>query len=632
MAKKAARKTSSRVRAAGKSGAWRRINRVQLAALLGVHADTITDFARDGMPVLVAGGRGKESAYDAVDCLEWWRARQGRDALTAAKTKSTENDAVLKALKIAREEGSLLPREDVVRQGQAVQKGLATQVRALPRRARHAGIVRVGRCQTAAAGDERRAAPSGAPMRRRICAASWTRSTSPASEKIACDEGAQVGGSEALHNILGYFIEHDPCPMLFVHPTAHVAEEWSKERLADMIRSTPAARAVVARSGGRGSNEAESTLSLKMFPGGFLALGGANTPNTFARRSVRVAIGDDVDRFPAVVGEEGDPADLLVNRTTTFYDALDDLRLDADAEGRPHRHAVRAQRPAPVLRACPECGHEDWITWNDPRTSASRSTIATRDGAARVPSKGHGGCGARSPMADADMVAAASGGRRRPRRSPGSSASICRRCSRRSATSRCRVLVEKWLSAREGKGEPARVHQHVARRGWEDRGARMEPHALISGARTTATASRCRAGAVAHRRRRRPGRPVRAAGDGLGPGANAGSSTGARSPGPEESRGDARALLEALRRYAHASGHQLPIHATCIDTGFATDEMYDFVLAHQVRAGSSRRRASAGRSGEPIVGKPSEKRTAIGAAGPSVPDQRRRREGRRHAA
>ena len=91
----------------------------------------------------------------------------------------------------------------------------------------------------------------------------------PRVRKIALMKAVQCGGSENLHNIIGYFIEHDACPILFVHPTALVAEEWSKERLGDMIRTTPALRAVVRdRRQPRGSHEAESTLSLKIFPGG----------------------------------------------------------------------------------------------------------------------------------------------------------------------------------------------------------------------------------------------------------------------------------------------------------------------------------------------------------------------------
>ena len=79
-------------------------------------------------------------------------------------------------------------------------------------------------------------------------------------------------------------------------------------------------------------------------------------------------------------------------------------------------------------------------------------------------------------------------------------------------------------------------------------------------------------------------------------------------PGDPKAPETRAALLEALaRRYHHASGHQLPIAATCLDTGYAAEEMYDFVLAYQARRIYATK-GFAGKSGEPIVGKPSEKR------------------------
>ncbi len=229
-------------------------------------------------------------------------------------------------------------------------------------------------------------------------------------KKIALMKAAQCGGSESLQNIIGYFIEYDACPILFVHPTAMVAEEWSKERLGDMIRTTPALRKVVRdRRQPRGSHEAESTLSLKIFPGGYLALGGANTPNTFARRAVRIAIGDDVDRFPPVVGEEGDPADLLVNRTTTFHDALVlFVSTPTLKNGRIDTLYSRSDQRR-FFVACPNCGREDWITWSD--AAHFRVTYENRDpGTARIecPSHEHGGCGARMAEPERrEMIAAA---------------------------------------------------------------------------------------------------------------------------------------------------------------------------------------------------------------------------------
>lgn len=132
---------TAQAQAAGTTGAWRTTNRIQLAELLGVHQDTVTEYAREGMPVLRRGGAGKEGAYDAVDCLSWWRERQGKNAKEAAQTRLYENNADLAEIKIAKEEGALLSREDVVSEGQSVIKGWTAMVRALPRQARHNGFV-----------------------------------------------------------------------------------------------------------------------------------------------------------------------------------------------------------------------------------------------------------------------------------------------------------------------------------------------------------------------------------------------------------------------------------------------------------------------------------------------------------
>ncbi len=78
--------------------------------------------------------------------------------------------------------------------------------------------------------------------------------------------------------------------------------------------------------------------------------------------------------------------------------------------------------------------------------------------------------------------------------------------------------------------------------------------------------------------------------------------TGHRKTPPTDGRSNVSAT-----NLAHASGHQLPIHATCIDSGYASDDIYDFVLRHQHRRLYATK-GYAGRSGNPIVGKPSEKR------------------------
>jgi phage terminase large subunit GpA-like protein len=440
----------------------------------------------------------------------------------------------------------------------------------------------------------------------------------PGVKKIALMKAAQCGGSESLHNIIGYFIEYDACPILFVHPTALVAEEWSKERLGDMIRTTPALRNVVRdRRQPRHSHTAESTLSLKIFPGGYLALGGANTPNTFARRAVRIAIGDDVDRFPPVVGEEGDPADLLVNRTTTFHDALTIfVSTPTLKNGRIDTLYSRSDRRRFFL-TCPNCRREDWITWSD--ASHFRVTYDHQDpetACIECPSNDYGGCGARMAEPERrEMIAAAAGGRDggwRATAEPQEPGLVGFHLPGMIATLGISLpaIVEKWLSARARGKESLRVFVNtVLAEGWEDRGTRMDAHVLINRRESYGESVEVPMQA-----------PALTAGVDVqidrfeleviawGPGAERWLVDWRSIPGNPKHPETHTALLEALgRRYTHASGHLLPIHATCIDSGYATEEIYDFVLAHQARRIFATK-GIAGRSGEPVVGKPSEKR------------------------
>ncbi|MEJ7606399.1 MAG: phage terminase large subunit family protein [Bryobacteraceae bacterium] len=51
---------------------------------------------------------------------------------------------------------------------------------------------------------------------------------------------AQVGKSTVIENVIAYHAHHDPSPIMVVEPTLEIAEAFSKDRLAPMIRDTPA--------------------------------------------------------------------------------------------------------------------------------------------------------------------------------------------------------------------------------------------------------------------------------------------------------------------------------------------------------------------------------------------------------
>ncbi|WP_282012845.1 phage terminase large subunit family protein [Pyramidobacter piscolens] len=140
--------------------------------------------------------------------------------------------------------------------------------------------------------------------------------TDPAIRKLTFMFASQTGKTEIEMNMMGHIISQDPGPMLWVWPTDELAENFSRERLAPTIAETPQLKKLVQDAKSRDS---KNTITNKSFPGGYLALVGANAPRKLASRPIRYLIMDEIDGFPASAGTEGDPIKLALNRTTTFW-------------------------------------------------------------------------------------------------------------------------------------------------------------------------------------------------------------------------------------------------------------------------------------------------------------------------
>lgn len=139
--------------------------------------------------------------------------------------------------------------------------------------------------------------------------------TQPGVWQIVIMASAQVGKSEIELNMMGCAIDNDPGPMLYIQPTDKVAEDYSKRRIAPMIQACPSLREKVFKARSR---DAANTITMKTFPGGSLAIIGANSPADLSSKPVRYIFMDETDRFPASAGTEGDPQELAERRTETF--------------------------------------------------------------------------------------------------------------------------------------------------------------------------------------------------------------------------------------------------------------------------------------------------------------------------
>jgi phage terminase large subunit GpA-like protein len=184
---------------------------------------------------------------------------------------------------------------------------------------------------------------------------------SPA-DRIVVMKGSQVGCTEAGNNWLGYVIHHAPGPMLYVEPRIEDARKESKQRIAPMLAESEVLSRLVA---GPRTRYGDNTLLLKEFPGGFLAMTGANSAAGFRRIPIRYLFCDEIDGYPPDVGGEGDPLELAIRRTATF-EGIRKLFLVStptikDLSRIEKEFLASDQRRYYV--PCPHCGAYQTISW-----------------------------------------------------------------------------------------------------------------------------------------------------------------------------------------------------------------------------------------------------------------------------
>jgi phage terminase large subunit GpA-like protein len=186
----------------------------------------------------------------------------------------------------------------------------------------------------------------------------------PKIENIVFMTGAQIGKTEIINNSVGYYVSQDPSPMLVVQPTLELAKMWSSDRLSPMLRDTPILKNLVKDPRSRDSG---NTIYQKQFPGGYIAIVGANSPSGLAARPIRCVFLDEVDRYPASAGSEGDPIELSKARTKTFTYNRKIVMVSTPTNKGASRieNAFEESDKRYYYVPCPDCKHEQRLIWSN---------------------------------------------------------------------------------------------------------------------------------------------------------------------------------------------------------------------------------------------------------------------------
>lgn len=187
--------------------------------------------------------------------------------------------------------------------------------------------------------------------------------TDPKVSDIAVVAMSQVGKSEFLLNAIGYIIDQDPASTIFVQPNLEDARKFSKLRIAPMVRDSTRLREKVADVKSRDSS---NTTLQKSFPGGMLTIVGSQSPSALASTPARNVLGDEVDRWALSAGSEGDPWELAVARTTTFYNAKRAAVSTPTTKGRSRIEKLYNDGTQERwCSKCPDCGEWHDIVFGD---------------------------------------------------------------------------------------------------------------------------------------------------------------------------------------------------------------------------------------------------------------------------
>jgi len=187
--------------------------------------------------------------------------------------------------------------------------------------------------------------------------------TDPEIHTISIMACTQFLKTELILNTIGFHVDQDPAPMIVVQPTVHMAEAFSKDRIAPMFEESPALKSKLKDKRSRDSG---NTILHKQFPGGALTMVGANAPGDLAMRPVRIVLCDEVDKYPLSAGDEGDPIAIITERTAAFWNAKIIHACSPTIEGKSRIAFEYEQSDQRIFEVpCPHCGERQEMEWKN---------------------------------------------------------------------------------------------------------------------------------------------------------------------------------------------------------------------------------------------------------------------------
>ncbi len=199
---------------------------------------------------------------------------------------------------------------------------------------------------------------------------------------IVVVKGARIGYSEAWKNVVGYWVDHDPDPLMFVLPDRESADKIMHGDIRPLLHETPRLRQYLSE------NKSDNKLTLTRLTSMDITTGWAGSAQSLASSNQRRVVFDETDKFDQFSGRDADPISLGMARANTYAAVGRAFYMlgstPTTRAGHISRRADNCTQHRHWHAPCPHCDTEQQIVWSQVKWSPRREDEDRQTHAARI--------------------------------------------------------------------------------------------------------------------------------------------------------------------------------------------------------------------------------------------------------
>ncbi|MEY9110408.1 phage terminase large subunit GpA-like protein [Bradyrhizobium yuanmingense] len=180
--------------------------------------------------------------------------------------------------------------------------------------------------------------------------------------EIAVMKSAQSAFTTLLQIAACHSIDRDPCDMMIVQPTDSALADFNSQKLGRALELSPVMRKKVFPQTARAGN-ASKTYEKKFSPDCSLFLSLASSTADLRSKTIKKALCDEIDEYPADLNDQGDPLDMIRARQISFLRSSTWKRAYFSTPTIKGASSIEAKFEAGDQRrwtmVCPHCGDKN---------------------------------------------------------------------------------------------------------------------------------------------------------------------------------------------------------------------------------------------------------------------------------